>query len=104
MPAPYARTELTIQGEACVQFVAVTRSRGELMFVSSGGGPDHLWPTEGAQQDDEPDQGPGRWYALLDEARRLAVESRLDGTRTRRHNLLPSAESGQAPGIPKVTL
>ena len=104
MPAPYARTELTIQGEACVQFVAVTRSRDELIFVSSGGGPDHLWPTEGAQQDDEPDQGPGRWYALLDEARRLAVESRLDRTRTRRHNLLPSAESGQAPGIPKGTL
>lgn len=37
MPAPYARTSEALRGEACVQFVALTRARRELVFVSDGG-------------------------------------------------------------------
>ena len=33
MPARYARTDLAARGEACVQFVALTRSKRDLIFV-----------------------------------------------------------------------
>lgn len=33
MPASHARSEQAVRGEACVQFVALTRSRRELVFV-----------------------------------------------------------------------
>jgi DNA helicase II / ATP-dependent DNA helicase PcrA len=35
MPAVYARTSEAVRGEACVQFVALTRARRDLVFVES---------------------------------------------------------------------
>ncbi|HEX7004745.1 MAG TPA: UvrD-helicase domain-containing protein [Trueperaceae bacterium] len=35
MPAPYARTARSLRGEAAVQFVALTRARHDLVFVSN---------------------------------------------------------------------
>jgi DNA helicase II / ATP-dependent DNA helicase PcrA len=35
MPAVYARTSEAVRGEACVQFVALTRARHDLVFVES---------------------------------------------------------------------
>jgi DNA helicase-2/ATP-dependent DNA helicase PcrA len=37
MPAPYARSAEALRGEACVQFVALTRARRDLVFVSEPG-------------------------------------------------------------------
>ena len=33
MPAEYARTKEAIRGEACIQFVALTRAKRDLIFV-----------------------------------------------------------------------
>lgn len=38
LPAPYARSEAALEAEACVQFVALTRARRELVFTEPEGG------------------------------------------------------------------
>ena len=42
MPAVYARTATAARGEACVQFVALTRAKKELIFVEKEDGDEEL--------------------------------------------------------------
>ncbi|MEX2535223.1 MAG: UvrD-helicase domain-containing protein [Trueperaceae bacterium] len=81
MPAPYARTSDALRGEACVQFVALTRARHELVFVAELG----QWPLEervparerprensGLSMEDSIGQGQGVWRDVLALAKLLA--------------------------------
>lgn len=99
MPAPYARTSQALRGEASVQFVALTRARCDLVFVTDSLTPAYRGSTgdstatgvpttdaatrlrsrsTGAQTlgelsyDDRIGQGPGVWKEVLALARVLA--------------------------------
>lgn len=76
MPAPYARTEEANQGESCVQFVALTRAKHDLVFVTESGLPaQELLPERGAPGmagEESVGQGPGAWREVLTLARRMA--------------------------------
>ena len=80
MPAPYARTSHSLLGEAAVQFVALTRARCDLVFVSespprSPGSDTRPAPdngTDGLSPDDRVGQGPGVWREVMELARVLA--------------------------------
>jgi DNA helicase-2/ATP-dependent DNA helicase PcrA len=103
MPAPYARTAQAVGGESCVQFVALTRARRDLIFVSATpiSHPGRDQPGRGGRDESEPGsghvrgtnpagrrdpaprhaldavgQGPGPWREVLEQARKVAQRRR----------------------------
>ncbi len=71
LPAPYARTVTALRGEACVQFVALTRARKELVLV---GGPEDVQvppppASDGSDLDMERDRLLHDWQRVLALAR-----------------------------------
>lgn len=71
LPAPYARSLKALRGEACVQFVALTRAMKELVLVEAAGSTDQPIPAGsiGNGADAERDRILAAWSAVLSKAR-----------------------------------
>lgn len=74
LPAPYARSLTALQGEACVQFVALTRAKRDLVIVqqaAAAADPDTPVRTEpeSAEPDAERDRIVAAWDRVLSKAR-----------------------------------
>jgi DNA helicase-2/ATP-dependent DNA helicase PcrA len=75
LPAPYARSDEAIRAEACIQFVALTRARQELIFVeqpesaAGGGSAAAFAPTPEGAENSERDTVISNWQQILAAAR-----------------------------------
>lgn len=71
LPAPYARSLTALRGEACVQFVALTRAKQELVIVQADS--THSSPlevrTDDSSADTERDRIIANWERVLSKAR-----------------------------------
>lgn len=73
LPAPYARSLRALRGEACVQFVALTRAKKELVMVEAAAGQAQevqMVPAGGnPDADDERERILAAWARVLNKAR-----------------------------------
>ena len=73
LPAPYARSLRALRGEACVQFVALTRAKKELVIVEAASGQNQEAPAAPAGDDGDADSERDRilaaWARVLSKAR-----------------------------------